>query len=497
LDTLRKFKFISSSPQIIIEGVLLKKLEDTGYWWLPQDPDNIFLGNIKYTPGERAVLILSDFSERASNIIKSVFDTSAFDNPEDYKLILGVLSNGKKITLFKNHAFHSTGNQEVGSENVYILSFKSKYVFIGHHFEHEKDIRFKRVSVQYSFLDEWVNKVLSIPDKKTFFNKIESIPLTKKGDFKFFVDFEKTSPFFSFRELTIKQTAYLRVESLKLNNSWAEFEDMIWHMQNFFTLAISKPVHIIKIQAKIKNDKKRKIFYNGHMLDDLVRFANIDIYITHLKVPEINETVSADEMLFSYPEIKSTINKNLLNWLVNSSLFKGIFNTYFGTILKEDIMFLENQFLNIITTIESFHRSNSNNIEIEEYLHQRRINSIIDNTPAEYKDWLSIKLLYSNEPTLRVRTHEIMFRYLEIFKSKRRIDSFITKVVDARNYIVHPSSNREIEFEQLLYSTQMLKIVFELYLLENMGFKKEKINEIIKRRKDKEDILFKYFRMNE
>ncbi|MBI5458999.1 HEPN domain-containing protein [Methanobacterium sp.] len=468
----------------------MESWECCGYWWRPDNVDEVFLGNLKYVPGEGAILTLSDFSDRV-DIFKSVFDTSTY-----YDIILGVLSDGKKVTVYQNYVVHSTGHHSwAGRDNVYLLSLKSRYVFVGHHFEERDKIQFKLVSVQYSFLDEWVNKPVRLGPDKDVFDKPEPIPLTIKGNFKIYVDFEKVSPFFSFREFTIKQTAYIMIESLKSGNSWAEYEETINFLKNFFTLAIMDSSYSLKIEGKIKKDKVRKKRILGRIVDEPVRYADIGIYITGTKFPELSESLSAEDMLFSYPQIKSNVNSLLRNWLVNSSLFKIIYNTYFGTIFKGDEMFIENQFLNVITTLEAYHRSITSNIEINEYLHKKRVDTIIDGAPEDYKTWISHKLTHSNEPNLRTRLYEIMLPYTEIFKDKRRIDSFIYKILNNRNSLVHPEKDRDIDYKQLFNILVILKIVFELYLLEHMGFETEMVKELINKKKEKKITAFKYMKM--
>lgn len=469
----------------------MKTFNCFGYWWFPEEPEKTLLGELNFMPGEGAILILSEFSDRTIDIFKK-----ARKFPKYYNLVLGVLSDGRKITLYKNHIFSSTGAYGgVEKEDVSTLSMKSRYMFVGHHFQTEEDIRFKLVSVQYSFLDEWINKPLVINKRTQVLDKPEPISLTKKGDFKIFVDFEKSSPFSSLREFTIKQKAFIIFESFKSGNSWVEYENLIHHMQNFLTLATMMPVKALRIEGKIKKDKIRKIKWHGHLTDYPVTYANIKIYITNSDVNELTEDIKVDDMLFSYPEIKKVSNYIMLNWFVNSSLFSSIYNAYFGTTYKKDDMFLENKFLNIITVIESFHRSNTSNIEIDEYSHEQRLKSVLDSVPGEYKEWIAGKLRHSNEPTLRTRLKEIMGPYPDIFRSKKRIKRFIGKVLDNRNSLVHSSTERSIDPEQLYFVTKILQIVFELYLLKHMGFEVEEIKNLINKKKSKNPVPFQYWGM--
>jgi hypothetical protein len=464
----------------------MEEMELNGHWWLPTDYKNQIFGNLKFIPGEKAILTLSDFS-------KDIFEPLKAKDLEFHKIFLGKLSDGKKITLYNCRLFQSTGNSGLGKENVLMLSFNVDYIFVGHHFEKEEDIKFKLVSVQYSYLDEWINKPLSMNHDNKINEKPRPIQLTKMSDYKVFIDFDWSAPFYSFREFTIEQKAFVLVESFKLDKEWKEYENLIKFLQNFLTLAVMKPVYPLKIRGKIRKNKSvfRKI--GGRVEKDYDSYPDIDIYITYLKLPNSLEDIKSWNMLFLYGDVKNQIKRFLQNWIVNSSLFKLVYNMYFSTLYNDGI-FLENQFLNIVMAIEAYHRSKTSNKDLDEYSHNKRVSTIIAGTPDIYKEWIKQGLEYSNEPNLRKRLNEILAPYKDVFGGKKRINSFIFKVLKNRNYLVHPDINREINYEQLFYTTKILGVVFEIYALEHMGFEREYIKKLINKKKRK-SMAFQYMRM--
>lgn len=462
----------------------------SGKWWFPHEPQKQVYGSLEFLQGEEAILSLSYSSKDldSEDILK--FTSEFWDNDPTnsfHELILGTSTDGEQITLHQCHKVFSNYK-----ENTYHSSFKVNYIFVGHHFENEADIQFKRISVQYSYLEEWVNKPLSLTFNEKLVKKPESIPLTKMGDYKIFIDFDRSRPISSFREFTIKQNAYMEIETFKSGKHWVSYRNIIRDIQNFLNLAIPKTVYPLKIEGKLKKDRIKSVRIGGKIIEHPIKNPNIDIYITHLKIPTLREEVSINDILFSYEDVKFNIKFTLLNWLVNSSLFRSIYNNYFSTLYKDDL-YIENHFLNVITAIEAHHRSKTSNIEIDEYSHKKRVESVIEGTPDIYKDWVSKKLRYSNEPILRDRLNEILEPYSDVFNGKKRINSFIYKVITNRNSLVHQDTDRNINYEELIYTTIILKIVFELCLLEDLGFEKEYIKKLINKKKN--IYAFQYMKM--
>jgi ApeA N-terminal domain 1 len=73
-----------------------------------------------------------------------------------------------------------------------------------------------------------------------------------------------------------------------------------------------------------------------------------------------------------------------------------------------DRLYLEQRFLNIAQAVESYHRRRSDKKDLSEEDHEKRLEKILAGTPQEYKKWLSDKLKYSNELSLRQRLKDLL-----------------------------------------------------------------------------------------
>lgn len=123
----------------------------TGLWWLPERHEEKTCGTIKYVPDARLNLTL--FGDLSAEVKKGNFS--------DAFIILGINSEGKKITLFNcRHAKVQTANKQ--NTNYYQI----EWMFIGQHFENEDLIKFIDISIRFEHLENW------LPVPKNTFDRI-------------------------------------------------------------------------------------------------------------------------------------------------------------------------------------------------------------------------------------------------------------------------------------------------------------------------------------
>jgi len=184
----------------------MDKFEYKGIWWLPDKPEKQISGTLRFTPNEGAIL----------DLIGSFKDIKEINKMLEPEIILGISSNGKNITLHK--CFETKSN--VSFPGLLTSSFYANEVFIGTHFQRSEDIKFRELSIRYSYLDEWVNISgfdIQYPDKKAVVIKYklpEPIQANIGEDYKIFIDIQATYPTHSIvqKEASIKQKTYIRIE---------------------------------------------------------------------------------------------------------------------------------------------------------------------------------------------------------------------------------------------------------------------------------------------
>lgn len=179
------------------------------------------------------------------------------------------------------------------------------------------------------------------------------------------------------------------------------------------------------------------------------------------------------EMLFTLADARSRLAQLVENWFAKQELLRPVFDLYFGAIYNRHA-FLEQQFLSLMQAIETFHRRTSAETDLPPTDHDRRVEEILKAAPATHRDWLSSKLTYSNELTLRTRLSDVLGRCPEVVgKLVKKNKSFIHQVYTARNYLTHYDQALEAEAPKgldLYPLTIRLQALVEMCLLLELGF---------------------------
>lgn len=112
----------------------------------------------------------------------------------------------------------------------------------------------------------------------------------------------------------------------------------------------------------------------------------------------------------------------------------------------------------------------------------------------KYKNWVTNKFQYGNEPSLRKRLEEIIERFAYVLNDFAGFynSKFISDVVDTRNYLTHYDKGLEdkaIKDENMYRTISMLQVIIELCFLAELGFPQNKIKLLINRSISEKNIL--------
>ena len=314
---------------------MIEEFEYEGEWWLPNKPKKQISGILRFTPDEGAILDLK-------NSFMDIIDIKKILYPE---IILGISSDKKNITLHK--CIQTVSN-----------SFADE-VFVGAHFQKKEDMKFKKLSIHYSNLDEWVDisgfEIQPLFDEKKVKGVVIKHMLPKSiqaaiGDgYKIFIDIQATYPILPIpvrKEASIKQRTYIRIEPSE-EKSFDEYRNIMYHIRNFLSLGIGEPVYPLAIEGITEANKEIR--------EDKTYYPPVKIFYEQSDIPKAPKTVYPFEMLFTFKDISDRFEVFLRNWFGKADLLEPVYDLYFGT-LYNPRMFLEFQFLSLIQAIESFHR---------------------------------------------------------------------------------------------------------------------------------------------
>jgi hypothetical protein len=449
---------------------MIEEFEYKGKWWLPNEPDEKISGTIRFSPSDGALLeLMGRFGD-----IKNFFEGL------DIEIVLGVSTDGKKITLYDClETKKSIGSEASGTSSIF-----AHKIFVGAHFAKKEDIKFRSMSVRYSHLDDWVG-ISGFKIEESFKNREVTVeyklpePMVARisNDYNISIDFRGIYPAREIvqKEVTIRQKTYIKIES-PLEKSWNEYVFVMAKVRNFLSLLIGQPTELLAIEGKTEANKE--------IIGGKTYYSPVEIfYYTGKSATKIRRKLIPQEMLFTLQHVSRRFEDVLKQWFDNAEFLEPVFNLYFGTLYNRD-MYAEQRFLSLVMALESYHRKVINNRELPEEEHEKRIDTILSSASEGHKRWLSKKLEYSNEPNLRNRLKEILDDCrgsITFIKDKK---SFVDKVVTTRNYNVHFDLNlkeRAAKGLELYHLIEKLQVLVEISLLKKSGFTLEDIKESFSR----------------
>ena len=454
----------------------MKNIEYSGYWWLPSEPDKKIAGTLKFTNDEGIKL----------RLIGSFLNFyTAGKIPINIPIILGIVH--KNIMTLCN-SINSCSRRS--SPVLATQEYTSELALIGRHFTKPDELLFNKARVQYSYLYDWVE----LPEIQREFdfidrNKVKELRFTYTAPEdiegtttygKFYVIYECSEPG-KFDSIDFKKYASLMIqpnEKLSFNDFYSKF---ISPLNNFMTFATDRTNSITKLQlfSPWGDVGKEKSDYT---LEELpIQAIYQTIYPERKKTDRL---LAESEMLFSFSDIKRDFSLILQKWFNSVDKLDSIFKLFFNVRYMPD-MYLENQFLNLVQAIESYHRRQIKNHVLPKDEHKNRLEIVLDSVPGEYKEWLKDKLQHSNEPTLKERLIELFESIPEIINELiKDKEAFATQINNARNYFTHHDEylkKKAPQLEELYRFIESLSFILQGCILTELGCTRERCYQLLNR----------------
>jgi len=444
-------------------------------WWLPESPEKQVSGSLTFSPDGGATVDLMGF------LAKPVRERA-----RKFEVVLGVSSDGKDITLLDCLEFKGSLTSKLQTSSLYVSRS-----FVGTHFIKADDVKFKKVSVRYTYLDEWVgisgfdidilSDVISVK-----YRQPRPIETNINGDYKLSIGFAYSGPTVTYlvqKEASMKQRTWITIESSQ-ERCLDEYLDIIHRLQDFLTLAISEPVYPLELEGETESSKME---LDGHTI-----YEPVKVCYRQSTVPAKEAGPLQLDMLFNFKDFFDRFSSLISRWFSSFEELQSAMDLYFGS-LYNPRTYLEHKFLSIVQALESYHRLKVRRNELPEQEHNNRLKNVMDAVQMQYKEWLEEKLRYSNELTLRTRLKELLNAYPEIVSSAADDKhEFVTKVVDTRNYLIHhdpESKSKAVDGERLSILARRLRALLEACLMTELGFAKDEIRCLFQRNRRYADLL--------
>jgi len=369
---------------------MLEQKVYSGYWWLPDFPDN-------KVPGEATI---DDQQHVNLSIMGSLVERDSFHQVTGkIESITGITKEGKYVTLLDcfDNGF------QINFPGIQQQHYRVRVLAVGVIFEASQNLLLKNLSFRCTYLDEWVgrdgfttqiNRDLAEIDIK--YCKPNIVELNLVDNYKFKIDSSLKTHSLSLKrnqkEIKLTEQNWITIEPVEEENIY-DLWQVVNHLCNFLSLVIGQPVSITQINAKSELAKEN----NGE--DEY--YKNIQVFLSGLDQPKNNRSLKHPRnMLLPLSSIEGELKSILEAWFRCREVIKPTLDLYFYT-FYESTIHLQRDFLFLAQAVETYHRRTSEETDLTEEEHEVRLQKILDSVPSEYNSWLEGKLKYSNELSLR------------------------------------------------------------------------------------------------
>lgn len=448
---------------------LSEAISRSGFFWMPGDSADALPGNLQISESGEATLELLGLPIEKLGLA---------DEAETIGRIVGVLENGKPITL--DECFFT--NRKIVSGGPTKATIHVTFAFIGAQYDKEENVTFSKFRFSVEGLDEWVSisgfSVEHEWDTRSTtiqFNPPKDVSFELPGGITLSLTFGWTAPGGpSLTELKISQKAYFSL-AFESPRPIRDIIDTAYTINNFLCFASDNTVAIDSAQGYTSEHQME--LNSGRKYD-----VPIETYYRSIPSSSTKPKNLSHGMLFKCPNLTEDIKNILTNWITAYESYGPAFDLYFSA-RSGNQKYLSGRFLALTQAIETLHRRNSDETVMSEAEFGEICVAIIQACTEDKREWLKVRMTYANELPLRERIRQVIDPFGPYFGAKPKRKAFIGKVVDTRNYLTHYDeklSDRAAKGEELWNLCKTLEGLFQLHLLQIVGFDEVQIGNLVK-----------------
>jgi len=437
-----------------------------GYWWLPDLEENQLPGTLTFSQEDGAVLE-----------VVGVFDSKKPEPIQHPSIILGITQQGKPITLYKC-IINTWSYPLVGLGGG---RYRAHFIFEGVHFATEEKIKFNQLCGSYTDLDAWVDIYGFVIEwdntdgkavSKIRYEKPASQFFDVRETFEVGIGFSSHGPNQSIiqTEATISQHAYLVVKS---KNGDTGFDDLFTQL-NIFTYLVQFAVQRIPYPLRVFGFSKEN---PQELSKDKTYYPEINIYYTPIEPMANQKEKLPQEFLYTFEDLSAD---QISAWFTSFDKYETIIHLY-RSLFYSNRLFIDTKFLNITQSLESLHSILFSGQYLPNDKFVEKKERVLQAIPSELTEWVEDALSNANYKRLRQKIFELLDNRKEtVGRFIDDIELFAKRVTSTRNEFVHHNKQKwTFQKEELPSTIYILTMIFELYLLEVVGFSNEKIKELL------------------
>lgn len=440
----------------------------SGYFWLPENIENKIPGSLSILDGGKIELeIIGSFNDSIQSL----------NDKNEFKRIVGVIENDGLVTL--ENCFYKTRSHSFGGISKSFICVNK--LLSGVAYDKDEEIKFNTFSFGAEGLDEWIDiSGINVEYEKDWksatinYSTQKEITYELDNEIKLHVTFGYTLPSLPVtREAKITQKTYLKLTSdteLELH----KFTSYAYKLINLISFAVDDTVTMDNVTATSESLTHETNNGESHPIP-------IKIYYPSLPFSETVLKVNTHTMLFTFRNIMDRADKIIKNWVSAYDTIEPSLNLYFS-VKTGNHKYLEGKFLALAQALETYHRRVSNETLMDTKIFRSMVARTLCSSPKSDRAWLKGRLIHGNELHLGKRIKMIIEPYKEHIGTSKERGKLIRNIVNTRNYLTHYSENlksKAVTGIDLWPICQKMEAIFQLHLLDKLGFTSDEINIIL------------------
>ena len=359
---------------------------------------------------------------------------------------------------------------------------RANQAYAGSAFLSEDDLLFDSASLELSALDSWIrttglsiNSATEAQGSQVQYFRPDSVSFgldaqTLKIDFWPFVSV-------SFRSYHLDEKVGVVIDNLGGVSSKEVFQQYIYPLQNFFTFATDHP-----------NELDSVVFYNSGLKSaeterrSPIHFLAQPIYL----VEEPKKTLAANDMLYTYEDVKGYLPSVFRKWFEFAQEFKPFCQSFFGLIYAPG-SFVDRRFVSLIEAMILFFRG----LGIHDPSLPPALDEAARTIQARYWKGKNLRWLADVMPTVAdVSLPWTLASTLDDHRDLMApligndVEQFVDHVLITRKYCQYRDSALQANVAhgaELYWLTEKLKVLVKILILERLGIPWDLVTRLIKR----------------
>ena len=344
------------------------------------------------------------------------------------------------------------------------------------------DLSFDAVSLRSPILDDWIDTtgVCAEPsageesNSRFHYSRPEtaSFPLDAHT-LKIGVAWSESQ---SHRSFSFRENVDIKIENLGHIPAKDVFQQYIYPLQNFFTLASDHACELDSV-----------VFFNSNVeTADVERPSPIHylaqpIYL--LKEPK--KALLPDDMLFTYEDMKDYLPSVFRKWIEFSQVLKSFCLSYFGLLYAPNV-FVEREFLALIESmVLLFHELGDHDESLGPALDEA-VKTFQARCPGKSVRWLADVMPSVADVSLPWKLAVALDNYRDLMTPLigNDVEGFVDRVLTTRKYCQNRDSalaEHSLQGADLYWLTEKLKMLVKTLILEWLGIPRDLIVRLVRR----------------